>query len=170
MLRPTYLTRVGGDVVRFEWAYRAMEALLREAADAVDEAAPVVPGPARLLFGSEASAIRWFYRTARTHANFFESCRLRDGLLGTVDPAGQAGEAGRAKVVAALARWREVLLDERENTRAAVPLMEADVRLDPYYGGDHNFSHGLAMLRAKLTLLDQEVGDFLPSVERRLLG
>ena len=58
-----------------------------------------------------------------------------------------------AEAAPLLERWREVLMDERENTRAALPIMEADVRLDPQYGFDHCFSPGAAMLRAKLALL-----------------
>ena len=57
-----------------------------------------------------------------------------------------------------------VLLDEQANARAALPVMEADMRLDPYFGGDHTFSHGADMLRAKLTLIEQEIDVFLPAL------
>jgi hypothetical protein len=67
-----------------------------------------------------------------------------------------------------LAEWRAVLKDERENTRAALPVLEADMRLDPYYGGDHSFSHGAAMIAAKLELLDQELNEYLPSLSARI--
>jgi hypothetical protein len=46
--------------------------------------------------------------------------------------------------------------------------MVGDMRLDPYYGGDHMFSHGEAMMRAKLAILDQEISEFLPSLEANL--
>ncbi|MCX5659604.1 MAG: hypothetical protein NTW19_07760 [Planctomycetota bacterium] len=165
-LRPTFMTKPSGKEM-FERAYRAMHEHLCRAAEAVDAAEPFVPAPARLLFDGEASAIRWFHHTARTHANFNESCRLRDQVLPL---AKSADGAERAAAIPLLARWHEVLLDERENTRAALPIMEGDVRLDPYYGFDHSFSHGAEMIRAKLVILDHELDVFLPALVRRCGG
>jgi hypothetical protein len=60
-----------------------------------------------------------------------------------------------------------VLLDEKANAVEALPVMEADMRLDFYYGGDHTFSHGAEMIRAKLHILEKEIDEFLPSLARR---
>ena len=45
--------------------------------------------------------------------------------------------------------------------------MARDMRLDYYYGGDHAFSHGVAVLDAKLKVLTSELNDFLPAVAAR---
>jgi hypothetical protein len=60
------------------------------------------------------------------------------------------------------------LEDERRNTKESLPLIESDMRLDPYFGGDHTFSHGARMIEAKLKLLDEEIGTYLPSLESQL--
>jgi hypothetical protein len=67
-----------------------------------------------------------------------------------------------------IARWKRVLEDERLNTTDALPLIRRDMRLDPYYGGDHTFSHGEEMMGAKLQLLDEELSNYLPSLETRV--
>jgi hypothetical protein len=41
------------------------------------------------------------------------------------------------------------------------------MRLDFYYGGDHTFSHGGEMIRAKLQILEKEIDGFLPALARR---
>jgi hypothetical protein len=162
--KPTILTAPRGDVPVFLQSYRRMETLLRGASEAADKAAPLVPDACRLMFEAEVSSIHWFYRTARTHANFYESCQLRDRLLQPgVEETDEATRAGLWQ------RWHEVLRDEEENTRAALPLAEADVRLDCYYGGDHNFSHSADMIRAKLEIIKQEIEEFLPAVRDRVL-
>ena len=61
-----------------------------------------------------------------------------------------------------------MLLDEKANAAEALPVMEKDMRLDFYYGGDHTFSHGSEMIRAKLEILDKEIGEFLPLLARTL--
>ncbi|MFH1572250.1 MAG: hypothetical protein ABIL09_29940, partial [Gemmatimonadota bacterium] len=144
---PTYCTEPRGDREVFERHYRRMERCLKEAADEVAAAEPRVPARCRLTFDAEASPIRWFYHTARTTANFYESCRLRDRLR-----SGQSTDAAADR-----ARWREVLEDERENARQALPVAAADVRLDFYYGGDHTFPHLAEMLAAKLEVLEGEL-------------
>ena len=63
-------------------------------------------------------------------------------------------------------RWREVLEDERANCEAALPLAERDMRLDPYYGGDHTFSHSADMIKAKLEIMKTELNEFLPKVAK----
>ena len=47
-------------------------------------------------------------------------------------------------------------------------IMQADMRLDFYYGGDHTFPHLGDMLAAKLDLLEAEIEVFLPSTAGRL--
>ena len=64
-------------------------------------------------------------------------------------------------------RWRTVLLDEKANTQEALPLAEADMRLDCYYGIDHAFPHVTDMIRAKLEVLNREIDDTLPQLARR---
>jgi hypothetical protein len=69
------------------------------------------------------------------------------------------------------AQWRKVLVDERENARESLPVMEADMRLDFYYGfgggAAPGQAHGTDMIRKKLEILKTELDQFLPSVARR---
>ena len=46
--------------------------------------------------------------------------------------------------------------------------MAADMRLDFYFGGDHSFSHGVDVLKAKLKIIDTELNDFLPKLATQL--
>ena len=62
---------------------------------------------------------------------------------------------------------RQVLLDEKANAEAALPLVEKDMRLDCYYGMDHTFSNAADMIRTKLELLDIESEAILPEIARR---
>ncbi|HRK35585.1 MAG TPA: hypothetical protein PLJ47_13390 [Candidatus Hydrogenedentes bacterium] len=165
--RPTYFDSPRGNVPVFLRMYREMEAHLKLAADAVDAALPDVPERCRLVFDSESSAIRWFYRTARAHANFYESCQLRDALAAL---AGKPDKTPEELIVARehYERWLRVLMDEKENAKAALPIMEADVRLDWYYGSDHTFPHGADMIREKLRILDVELAEVLPGVARKV--
>jgi hypothetical protein len=164
--RPTFFTSPRGNVPVFAKYYRNMEEQLRKAADEIEKAKPLVPERVELTFRSEASAIQWFYRTARTHANFYESCQLRDRLVALAAQQSRSSEE-IPEADKLFKRWHEVLLDEKENTEEALPLVEADVRLDPYYGGDHSFSHGAEMIRTKLQILDGEIEDFLPGLHKR---
>jgi hypothetical protein len=165
--RPTYYDSTRGDAPVYERYYRKMEDLLKEAADAMDQARPNVPEAHRLMFDAEDSAIQWFYRTARTEGNFYESCQIRDRLA-ELSKQEALTEAEQAEAAERYTRWVAVLEDERENARSAMPLVEADVRLDPYHRGDHSLSHIGDMLTAKLTLLDVELNDTLPSIAKKL--
>jgi hypothetical protein len=161
LLRPTFATSPtgGGKVPAFGRLYRQMEKELKGAVAEIEAARALVPPRCRMPFQAEEHPIRWFYHTARTEANFYEGCQLRDRIL-----SGQVkGPEERQK---ALDRWLEVLKDERDNAAAALPVMEADSRLDFYFGGDHTYSHGADMLRAKLKLIDQEITGFLPSLRK----
>ena len=185
-LRPTYLIdRRGEPVEDFAACHERMAHLLGQAAAQVDEADALVPAACRLSFNAEASSIRWFYRTARTHSNFYKSCAIRDqyfpkqmAKIGP-EPRNEPSALSDASAIRPpldierqkgktdkplLDQWRDVLLDELENTRAALPLAEADVRLDCKYGRDHSFSHMADMIRAKLKLLDDEIGTLLPKI------
>jgi len=45
--------------------------------------------------------------------------------------------------------------------------MAQDVRPDFHYGGDHTFSHGTDLIRAKLDLIHRELHEFLPELATR---
>ncbi len=160
-LSPTYYTSPTGNVPVFGRMYREMESRLRRAVEQVRLAELQVPARLKNVFASETSPIRWFYHTARTEANFYESCQLRDRVLKLAAKTPRTAEES-AEGAKLLARWREVLLDEQQNTQQARPVMAGDMRLDYYYGGDHSFSHGVDVLEAKLKLLERELGEFLP--------
>jgi hypothetical protein len=163
---PTYIVDAPGGAV-FSHCYHNMEKHMSSAAAAIREARPLVDDRHRLAFDAEANLVLWLYHTAHTHANFYDSCEFRDSLLLLLQkPELTDDEIASAK--AKLVRWREVLMDEKKNTETALSLVANDMRLDPYYGGDHMFSHGADMIRAKLELLDREISEFLPSLEAGL--
>ena len=165
--RPTFVTKPTGNVPVFAKFYREMEVILANAEKEIDTATPDVPERCALAFASEASAIRWFHATVRTEANFYESCILRDRLLALAGKSDVTPEQ-RAEAAKDLARWRTVLEDELANAIAAIPLVQGDVRLDFYYGGDHTFPHAEAMLNEKIAILKSELADFLPGIARKL--
>lgn len=157
---PTYFREPRGNVPVFAQHYRQMAALLDSAMREMDEARALLPEGDHLMFDAEYSAIAWFYRTALAHANFYESCLLRDKLTPL---AGTTLEgAARDEAAADFARWRELLVEERANAEAALPLVQDDVRLDWYYGGDHTFPHAADMLRAKIDITAREINEVLP--------
>ena len=165
-LRPTYITSPTGNLPIFGRMYRQMEARLRAAVDRVAEAEPLVPSRLKTVFVSETDTIRWFYHTARTEANFYESCQIRDRVLKLAVAASRNADE-QAEAAKLLTRWREVLEDEKQNTGQARPIMARDMRLDYYYGGDHVFSHGVDVLDAKLKVLACELDEFLPALNAR---
>jgi len=161
--RPTFVKSPTGDVPVFARYYRDMARELKAAVDAIDAAATKVPERCKLTFDAEVSPLRWFYHTARTGANFYESCMLRDKIHGVLaNEAATAEEKSAARE--SLEKWRGILEDELANTQAALPVMEADTRLDFRFGGDHTFSHGADMIRAKLDILQKELGEYLPEL------
>jgi hypothetical protein len=166
---PTFVLTPQSFTPAYAEYYRKMKKSLARAAAEVRAANPLVDDRHRLTFDAEEGPILWFYHTARTHSNFYESCQLRDGLgaLSKKTPlkANDKTEASRM-----LASWLKILEDERENTREALPLIQQDMRLDPYYGGDHTFPHGEKMIQAKLATLQQEITEYLPSLRVKLLG
>ena len=166
-MRPTFVTLPTGNVPVFGRFYRTMERELKIAKDDVEKVAETVPARCRETFNAEISPIRWFYHTVRTEANFYESCQLRDRIRAAVANPALTPESRKA-AQQDLVRWKAVLEDERANTRAALPVVEADMRLDCYYGGDHTFSHCADMLRAKLGIMDHEIGEMLPGLEAKL--
>jgi hypothetical protein len=163
----TFFTAPRGDVKTLGESYREMEKHLQQAATKIRQASQQVDDGHRLTFHAEAVPILWFYHTARTHANFYESCQLRDAVVALALKSARSTEE-KQKARTLMARWKQVLEDERQNTTDALPLIRRDMRLDPYYGGDHTFSHGEAMMKAKLELLQEELSNFLPSLEAKI--
>jgi hypothetical protein len=163
---PTYQRSPGGNVAAFGEFYRRMKNCLSHAADDIRAATPLVDARHRLTFDAEAWPILWFYHTARTHSNFYESCKLRDAIA-ALSKKTALTSVEKADATRMLARWKEVLQDELKNTAEALPLIQSDMRLDPYYGGDHTFSHGEKMMDAKLTILKKEISEHLPSLEAK---
>jgi hypothetical protein len=162
--RPTFVTSpTGSNVPAFGEYYRKMEGLLAQAMGEMAAADPLVPERSRLMFNAEASPMRWWYHTLRASANFYESCQIRDRVLALAAQPTRTTEE-QAEAARLLARWREVLENERENAQAALPIVEADFRLDHYYGGDHTFPHSADMIRAKLEILEREIGGYLPEL------
>ncbi|HIJ64562.1 MAG TPA: hypothetical protein HPP77_01320 [Candidatus Hydrogenedentes bacterium] len=155
-----------GYAVIYAGYYRIMRDLMQCAVDEMDKARPLVPERCRLMFDAEDSSLRWLYHTARSTDNFFQSCLLRDKLLAFAAKESKTGEE-TDEAQGWCDRWRAVLLDERANAVEGLPVMENDVRLDWYYGSDHTFEHGADMIRAKIKLIDHEIGDFLPALAAR---
>lgn len=164
---PTFVRSPSGDVPVFHRFYRKMTELLGCAVSEVEKTGSSVPQRCLLAYEAEASPIRWFYHTARTQANFYESCQLRDRVVAAATKTARTLQESD-EALDLCRRWRDVLLDEQENARQALPVAEADMRLDFYYGGDHTFPHTADMLRAKLELIRRELDEFLPSLERRI--
>ena len=150
-----------GDVEAFGRFYRNMESALLKAITALDAAQPLVPPRCVPVFQAEALPARWFYHTARTHANFYESAHLRELLtkfaamtIRTPDDLHLAESRYE--------RWRAVLADERENTLAALPVVDADPRLDFRNGAGRSLPPAAELMRAKLAMLDHDLDKFLP--------
>jgi hypothetical protein len=163
---PTFVVTPPSNSPAYADSYRKMKSLLARAAADVNKADALVDDRHRLTFDAEKWPILWFYATARTHSNFYDSCHLRD-TLEELSKKTPLTEDDRLEARRLLERWKEVLHDERENTREALPLIRQDMRLDCYYGGDHTFPHGEQMLQAKLGLLDQEIHQYLPSLGKK---
>ncbi len=164
---PTFITSPTGNAPVFGESYRKMKDALASAAADIHRSQPLVDDRHRLTFDAEASPLLWFYHTARTHSNFYESCQLRNALAVLVNKASLSAE-DKSDAKNKLARWKKVLEDELENTREALPLLQQDMRLDPYYGGDHTFPHGEKMIEAKLPILQKEISEYLPSLAAKL--
>jgi hypothetical protein len=159
-----------GHVPVFAKLYRKMADSLALSVKEINLADQVAPKPTRFAYDAEASTLRWFYHTFRSTANYYESCLLRDKLLAFAkEPEHSSGKVTEAKAL--YAQWRKVLLDEKANTLAALPVMAADMRLDFYYGfgGDAaaGQAHGADMIRKKLEILEAEIDEFLPSLAKR---
>lgn len=156
-----------GNVEVFGRYYRSMERALLDAVNELDAASTDVPRRCRAVFEAEELPTRWFYHTARTHANFYESCLLRDSLLAFAQKEARTEEE-IAEARTRYERWRAVLEDERENTQTAIVIVQQDSRLDL-----HNTQDGAALapaadlMREKLALLNQELKVFLPSVAEK---
>jgi hypothetical protein len=159
-----------GNVPVFAKFYRKMADSLELAAKEIDLADKVAPKANRLSYDAEVSNIRWFYHTFRSTANYYESCIIRDKLLALAKKQDRSPqEITEAKTL--YAQWRKILLDEKENSIKAIPVVTADMRLDPYYGYDGGITpgkfHSKDMIAKKLEILETEINDFLPSVAKR---
>jgi hypothetical protein len=168
--RDVFVHKPGGNPEIFGKYYTRMKELLAEAVDEIELGQTSVPQSQRLGFDAEAIPIRWFYHTIRSTVNFYASCQLRDRMLKLASKeARTAQDAAEAKTI--YEKWRLVLLDEKANAEAAMPVMAADMRLDFYYGysggKSHSFFHGTDMIKAKLTVLENEINNFLPSLLQR---
>jgi hypothetical protein len=165
---PTFVRSPTGNVPVFQMYYEKMAEHLRQAVSELDAAHPLVPERHSLAFEAESSPIRWFYHTARTEANFYASCRLRDRLLALRGKKKLSGDE-KQKAGKLYQDWIAILKDEQQNARAALPLVQRDMRLDFYYGGDHTFPHAADMIKAKLARIKEEIEVFLPSVSATIM-
>jgi hypothetical protein len=165
---PTYFVDASGrsKVDAFNKSYAKMKGYLEKANAALDKARPLVPEQNKLLFESQAYPTQWLYHSVRTQSNFNQSCQIRDELIPLSQKDGlTVAEKEQARLL--YTKWRTVLEDELENSRAAAPIARADVRLDCYYRGDHMFNHLWDMVDAKIELLEDELDVFLPFVAAR---
>lgn len=78
------------------------------------------PNAASDSFDSDASAIRWFYHTARAHANCYESCQLRDALRALAK-----SESKTPEQIETAKKQFSRCLDEKANAEAALPSWKA---------------------------------------------
>jgi hypothetical protein len=159
-----------GNVPVFARLYRKMADSLAMAVKEIELADQAAPRKNRFTYDAEASNLRWFCHTFRSTANYYESCLLRDKLLALEKERERS--PGKVKEARELyARWRSILLDERENAIEAMPVMAGDMRLDFYYGFGGGAApgqcHGVDMIRKKLEILDTELNRFLPSLASR---
>jgi hypothetical protein len=165
--RPTFVTKPTGNVPVFALFYQRMAHALGAASNAMDKARPKVDARHQLMFDAEDSAVQWFFRTARTEANFYESCQLRDRLRELAQKPQRMPEE-TAEAAQKYNQWRFILGDELSNAESALPVMEKDMRLNFRYGGDHTFEDGNEMLRAKIQLLKYEILNDLPAIASKL--
>jgi hypothetical protein len=166
--QPTFIVDPSNNTPAFADLYAKMDQHLARAADYIRGARTKVDERHGLTFDAEASPILWFHHTARTHSNFYKSCACRETVAALLNKPIRT-EKDKVDGAAQIAVWKLVLSDEERNTREALPLMRQDMRLDPYFGGDHTFSHGAAMMEAKLELIDHEIREYLPSLEAQIL-
>jgi len=163
---PTFITDPSGDIGVFGEYYAKMDEQLQSAARNIREASKLVDERHRLSFHAEAIPILWFHHTAHTHSNFYRSCAIRSAITALLAKPVLSAE-DRKSGLAQIGEWKKILEDEKNNTQQALPLLQQDMRLDPYYGGDHTFQHGADMINAKLALLVEELTVYLPSLELR---
>ena len=159
-----------GAVPVFAKLYRKMADALAMSVKEINLAAQVAPKTNCFAYDAEVSNLRWFYHTFRSAANYYESCLLRDKLLGFAKGRERSpSEVAEARGL--YGQWRKVLLDEKRNAREAMPVMAADMRLDFYHGFAGSVApgqaHGADMIRKKLEILEIEINQFLPALAKR---
>ena len=156
-----------GNVPAYAKFYRRMADCAALAVRELDQADQLVRNTNRLAYDAEVSNLRWFCHTFRSTANYYESCVIRDRLLALARQKKKSPQSiDEAKTL--FERWRKLLVDERENATAALPIMAADMRLDFYYGfagyACPAKAHGVDMIRRKIEILDGEIGHYLPAL------
>ena len=146
-----------------ETYYRVLENHLKRAVSLLDEADPLVPERNKMIFEAETLPIRWFYLTARTLGNVYESFRLTAELrkLAEIYRADNPIHAENAAKI--VERFKEVLTDEKYNTLLALPIAQMDPRIETLHRRDHSFSRLGDMLEAKIDLLDEQMKCCVPS-------
>ena len=166
VLRDARGDELRGNVETFGRYYRKMEEALKKAVDALDSAQPLVPDRCMPVFRAEVLPTRWFYHTARSHANFYASAHHRDFLRAFAElPTHSPEELAEAQL--RYEQWRAVLADEKANTIAAIPVVEQDPRLDFRNGAGKSLAPALELMRAKLEMLDHELNEYLPALAQR---
>jgi hypothetical protein len=149
--------------------YRKMEQAAYKAVQCIGNIQGSVASEYKLTYESQRVAIRWLYHTARTSANLYESFSLRDKLLAALNSR-TAGAVEIDQLRLDYQKWMNIMIDEKQNAQEALPLMQADIRLDFYYGyyGDKPWPHrhGVEMIADKLEILEYEINEYLPSVAR----
>lgn len=151
-----------------ETYYRVVQDHLERAVAALNEAESMIPERSRVIYEAETLGIRWFYHTARTLGNIYESFRLTGKLKEWIEinplPSPEEIEKGEKT----LKRLQEIMLDEKQNALEAIPIAEKDPRIDTLHRGDHSFNSLIDMLHAKIKLIDQQVEEEIPLIEKWL--
>ncbi len=143
-----------GDSAVVETYYRVEEGYLQRAVERLNQIEKLIRPEYQTLFEAETLPIRWMYHAVRTAANMFEAGRLVRSLEEQTDTA---------KAMKLLSRLEELLKNDLENTREALPIAEKDKRLDTWHRGDHSFNHLDDMLNAKIALTEKQINEKLPA-------
>jgi hypothetical protein len=152
---PAYMP-AANTIDNFAVRYRRIEHLLKEAVGYFDQTLEVAPQANRLLLESEASIVRWFWHTARSTANFYESHRLRE--------CAASRTIGRPQALACHTQLIGLIDDERSNATAALMVVQNDPRVDLFYHPFLTLSHTEDMIKEKLRMLEHDRTIYLPGI------
>jgi len=169
-LNPEYVSEYAGpeSLPVLETYYRVVQDHLERAVALLNEADPLIPERLRIVYDAETLPIRWFYHTARTIGNFYESFRLTCKLKNLIEVISTASSEEIRKGENALERLKKVLHDEKQNALDAVIIAGKDARLETLYRVDHSFSKLTDMLHAKIELIDKQIAEEIPKLEKNL--